>query len=143
LHTSSKCCILASIRLPVWFLVLTLLAWWSCSYSSSCVVTRKPVACNSSWKIFRLLWMCCINLHCDPWRSYVTKKEKKVAFFGALELPFTCQQENQWNFDHSNTVGTQKMAPHLKPPSWDSAHLQNQLCTYVEEILLETNFDLP
>jgi len=38
-------------------------------------------------------------------------------------------------------VGTFKMAPDLKAPSRVCVHFQNQLCTYLDGVLLETNFD--
>jgi len=38
-------------------------------------------------------------------------------------------------------VGTSKMAPNLKVPSSKYVHFPNQLCTYLDGALLETNFD--
>jgi len=38
-------------------------------------------------------------------------------------------------------VGIPQMAPNLKAPSLDCVHFQNQLCTYLDEALSETNFD--
>jgi len=42
----------------------------------------------------------------------------------------------------STKVGTPKMAPDLKAPSADCVHFQNQLCTYLDGALSETNFEL-
>lgn len=38
-------------------------------------------------------------------------------------------------------VGTSKITHDVKLPSSNSMHLQNQLCTYVEVMLSEPNFD--
>jgi len=38
-------------------------------------------------------------------------------------------------------VGTPKMAPDLKVPSTVCVHFGNQLCTYLDGVLLEMNFD--
>jgi len=38
-------------------------------------------------------------------------------------------------------VGTPKMAPDLKAPSTICVQFQNQLCTYLDGVLSETNFD--
>jgi len=38
-------------------------------------------------------------------------------------------------------VGTPQMAPDLKAPSIVCVHFQNQLCTYLDGVLSETNFD--